>query len=95
MSQNSGTILTDASSFEDQFAHHPTFMLNFNMSYLWCSGILASGNIAVFLFEIASPVRSNDLELFSLPLLYGAKINDLIMVGEWWRLITPMFLVQH
>jgi hypothetical protein len=19
----------------------------------------------------------------------------LIMVGEWWRLITPMFLVQH
>ncbi|CAI8594136.1 unnamed protein product [Vicia faba] len=61
-------------------------------SSLYLIGILASVNIAVFLFEIASPVRSNDLELFSLPLLYGAKINHLIMVGEWWRLITPMFL---
>ncbi|CAK8533243.1 unnamed protein product [Lathyrus sativus] len=61
-------------------------------SSLYLIGILASVNIAVFLFEIASPVKSNDLELFSLPLLYGAKINDLIMVGEWWRLITPMFL---
>ncbi|XP_058751264.1 RHOMBOID-like protein 9, chloroplastic [Vicia villosa] len=61
-------------------------------SSLYLIGILASVNIAVFLFEIASPVRSNDLELLSLPSLYGAKINDLIMVGEWWRLITPMFL---
>lgn len=23
---------------------------------------------------------------------YGAKINELIVYGEWWRLITPMFL---
>jgi membrane associated rhomboid family serine protease len=56
---------------------------------------LASVNIGVFLFEIASPIRNDNLELFTLPQLYGAKINDLIMVGEWWRLITPMFLVQH
>ena len=32
--------------------------------------------------------------LLSLPLLYGAKINDLIVAGEWWRLLTPMFLVH-
>ncbi|KAK9271676.1 hypothetical protein L1049_002039 [Liquidambar formosana] len=54
--------------------------------------ILASINIAVFLFEIASPIRNSELELFSLPLIYGAKINHLILVGEWWRLVTPMFL---
>ncbi|XVF20562.1 hypothetical protein REPUB_Repub12eG0011300 [Reevesia pubescens] len=61
-------------------------------SDLYLISILASINIAVFLFEIATPVRSSDLDLFSLPSLYGAKINDLILVGEWWRLVTPMFL---
>src|SRR5690625_6102700 len=23
---------------------------------------------------------------------FGAKINELIILGEWWRLITPTFL---
>lgn len=64
------------------------------ISDLYLIGILASINIAVFLFQIASPVKNAEFELLSLPLLYGAKINDLIMVGEWWRLLTPMFLVQ-
>lgn len=60
----------------------------------WCRSILISINIAVFLFELASPIRNSDLELFSVPLVYGAKINHLILLGEWWRLLTPMFLVQ-
>ena len=25
-------------------------------------------------------------------ILFGAKYNPLILEGEWWRLITPMFL---
>lgn len=62
--------------------------------YLESSSILASINIGVFLFEIASPVRNSDFERLSLPLIYGAKINQLILSGEWWRLVTPMFLVQ-
>ncbi|CAK9140967.1 unnamed protein product [Ilex paraguariensis] len=61
-------------------------------SNLYLISILASINIAVFLFEIASPIGSSDLELFSVPLVYGAKINHLILIGEWWRLVTPMFL---
>ncbi|CAI9110701.1 OLC1v1010769C1 [Oldenlandia corymbosa var. corymbosa] len=61
-------------------------------SNLYLIGILAAINIAVFLFEIASPVRNSELQLFSIPTLYGAKINQLILVGEWWRLLTPMFL---
>ncbi|KAI3451750.1 hypothetical protein Pfo_008415 [Paulownia fortunei] len=55
-------------------------------------GVLVSINIAVFLFEIAAPVKNSNLELFSLPMVYGAKINNLILTGEWWRLVTPMFL---
>ncbi|KAA8547816.1 hypothetical protein F0562_004245 [Nyssa sinensis] len=61
-------------------------------SDLYLISILASINIAVFLFEIASPISNPDLELFSLPSVYGAKINHLILIGEWWRLVTPMFL---
>ncbi|KAL7613443.1 hypothetical protein Lser_V15G07300 [Lactuca serriola] len=58
--------------------------------YIICT--MVSINIAVYLFEIASPIKNSDLELFSLPALYGAKINHLILYGEWWRLLTPMFL---
>ncbi|KAF8092707.1 hypothetical protein N665_0403s0014, partial [Sinapis alba] len=50
--------------------------------------IFASINVGVCLFEAAAPVRNNDMGLLSLPLLYGAKINDLIVAGEWWRLVT-------
>ncbi|GMH30602.1 hypothetical protein Nepgr_032445 [Nepenthes gracilis] len=61
-------------------------------SDLYIISILASINIAVSLFEMASPIKNSDYNLYSLPLMYGAKVNHLILVGEWWRLVTPMFL---
>lgn len=69
-------------------------ILAFLSAFDSCSGVLISINIAVFLFEIATPVKISNLELLSLPKIYGAKINNSIITGEWWRLVTPMFLVQ-
>lgn len=54
--------------------------------------VLAAINIAVYLFGLASPVDTAGMGTSTLPLLYGAKVNELILDGEWWRLITPMFL---
>lgn len=74
----------------------PIFLFCYNTFFYVCEcrNIIASLNIAVFLFEIATPIRNSELELFSIPFLYGAKANQLIVLGEWWRLITPMFLVH-
>ncbi|KAJ6821988.1 RHOMBOID-like protein 9, chloroplastic isoform X3 [Iris pallida] len=65
---------------------------NDEASDFYLINLLVAINIAVFLFEIASPVRNSELEQLSLPLIYGGKINKLILTGEWWRLLTPMFL---
>ncbi|KAI5070443.1 hypothetical protein GOP47_0014786 [Adiantum capillus-veneris] len=54
--------------------------------------VLAAINIAVYLFGLASPVDTAGMGTSTLPLLYGAKVNELLLNGEWWRLITPMFL---
>ncbi|CAL9054634.1 unnamed protein product [Musa banksii] len=69
----------------------PSISTDDEASGLYLISLLAAINIAVFLFEIASPV-SSEVEHLSLPLIYGAKINKLILLGEWWRLLTPMFL---
>ncbi|KAL0713333.1 hypothetical protein Bca4012_020311 [Brassica carinata] len=41
--------------------------------------ILASINVGVCLFEAVAPVRNNDMRLLLLQLLYGEKINDLMV----------------
>eukprot|EP00250_Pteridium_aquilinum_P018244 c24004_g1_i2 orf=392-1828(+) len=54
--------------------------------------VLAAINIAVYLFGLASPIDTAGMGTSTLPHLYGAKVNELLLSGEWWRLITPMFL---
>ncbi|CAI9281033.1 unnamed protein product [Lactuca saligna] len=72
----------------------PRFLRRLEVSLFYQGCTMVSIHIAVYLFEIASPIKNSDLELFSLPALYGANINHLILYGEWWSLLTPMFLVQ-
>ncbi|XP_072998336.1 RHOMBOID-like protein 9, chloroplastic isoform X1 [Typha latifolia] len=79
------TMLLDEKNIEDQ-------QIDDGASGFYLINLLAAINIAVFLFEIASPIRNSDIENLTLPLFYGAKINKLILLGEWWRLLTPMFL---
>lgn len=54
--------------------------------------VLVAVNIAVYLFGLASPHEALGFTDSSLPIVYGAKVNDLIVAGQWWRFITPMFL---
>jgi len=79
-------LIFDEKSFLDMHTDDQT-------SGFCLTNLLAGINIAVLLFETASPVKNSENEYLSLPLLYGAKINNLILSGEWWRLLTPMCLV--
>ncbi|MCW5838535.1 MAG: rhomboid family intramembrane serine protease [Anaerolineales bacterium] len=54
-------------------------LLVYAVQALTALGVLAWGNCPYFL----SP---------DLPACYGMKVNELILQGQWWRLITPVLL---
>lgn len=54
----------------------------------WVSYSMIGLCVAVYLLQILSQSFLGDDYL----VLYGAKINQYILSGEFWRLITPMFL---
>jgi rhomboid protease GluP len=50
--------------------------------------ILIGITVFVYLLQMASMMLFN----VDLPIYYGARINEAIRAGEWWRFITPVFL---
>ena len=61
---------------------------------IWVTYSLMTVTIAVFIGQMVTGT-SNGWDLFS---LWGAKINGAILAGQFWRLLTPMFLhgsLQH
>jgi len=50
--------------------------------------ILLALTIGMFVLEFILGGSTNTFTLIML----GAKVNELIIAGQWWRLITPMFL---
>lgn len=69
-----------------------THLLN-NWKYNWRKkpfvtyGLLA----LMIIMYIVLTVNGGSLNPFTL-INYGAKVNELIVLGEWWRLLTPAFL---
>jgi len=45
--------------------------------------------IFIFILQTVSPYVFNSRDL---PALLGMKVNELILLGQYWRLFTPMFL---
>ena len=50
--------------------------------------VILGFTVLIYLLQMASTaILNNDL-----PLMLGARANDLIRSGQWWRFITPVFL---
>jgi rhomboid protease GluP len=45
--------------------------------------------VLIYLLQMASKAMMNGDDL---PLMLGARVNNLIIQGQWWRFITPVFL---
>lgn len=60
---------------------------NWKDQFLW-TYLLIAINVLVF---IAMTVMGGSTNTYVLS-LFGAKVNELLVAGEWWRFITPMFL---
>lgn len=50
--------------------------------------VLLAIQICVFILETLNGGSTNSITLFN----YGAKLNYSIIQGQWWRLVTPMFI---
>ena len=63
--------------------------MSFRHQSPYVTWILLIGIAVMFLLESMSPGGSTN---FTTLIYFGAKTNELVQDGDWWRLITPIFL---
>lgn len=73
---------------EPSAAPPPAPIINEKLVNPLATYILIGLTVAVYLAQLGT----NALFGYDLPAIFGMKINENIMSGELWRLITPMFL---
>lgn len=54
--------------------------------------VVGYGLLVVTILVYLLQMGTDALLGYDVPALLGMKINDLIAAGQWWRLVTPMFL---
>jgi rhomboid protease GluP len=83
---------TTVQDISDFIAHRQKdFEIQLNAKNSWVTYALLAANVLVFLvLKLISISSGTSYSELLVP--YGAKVNSLIMQGEYWRFITPMFL---
>ncbi len=91
-SKNLDARVTSAKDVEELIAQRQKdFEIKLRAKKPWITYGLIAINIAVFLIlKLMSNKTGTPYE--TLMREYGAKVNNLILGGEYWRLISPMFL---
>lgn len=91
-SKNLDTRETSAQDVLDIIAHRQKdYEIQLKAKKPWFTYGLIAVNILVYLaFKLISMKTGTAYENLLVP--YGAKVNTLILEGQYWRLFTPMFL---
>lgn len=55
----------------------------------WLTYTILGVTAVVFVLQQITQFSGENIDI---PALYGMKINELILLGQWWRLLTPVLL---
>lgn len=63
--------------------------INLPAQHSWVTYVILGSTIIVYLLQLLSQVVFNGADI---PAALGMKVNEAIVLGQFWRLITPMLL---